>query len=79
MRFLKGALPNISLALSIAMLVVVYIDRRNPMMGFLSGAPFFVLALLTGLASIVTAIVLYHTWRKPKKSRRKTEKVTIDT
>ena len=79
MRFLKGALPNISLALSIAMLVVVYIDRRNPMMGFLSGAPFFILALLTGIASIATAIVLYSSWRKPKKRKKKAEKVLIDT
>ena len=79
MRFLKGALPNISLALSIAMLVVVYIDRRNPMMGFLSGAPFFILALLAGIASIATAIVLYSSWRKPKKRKKKAEKVLIDT
>ena len=79
MRFFRGILPHISIALNICLIVVVYLDRRNPMMGFLSGAPFFVLALLTGLASIMTAIVLYHTWRKPKKSRRKTEKVTIDT
>lgn len=79
MRFLKGALPNISLALSVVMLVVVYIDRRNPMMGFLSGAPFFILALLSGIASIATAIVLYSSWRKPKKRKKKAEKVLIDT
>ena len=79
MRFLKGALPNISLALSVVMLVVVYLDRRNPMMGFLSGPPFFILALLAGLASIATALVLYHSWRKPKKRRRKAEKVSFDT
>ena len=79
MRFLKGALPNISLALSIAMLVVVYIDRRNPMMCFLSGPPFFILALLTGIASIATSIVLYKAWRKPKKRKKNAEKVLIDT
>ena len=79
MRFLKGALPNISLALSVVMLVVVYIDRRNPMMGFLSGAPFFILALLTGVTSIATAIVLYRSWRKPKKGKKKAEKLLIDT
>ena len=41
MRFLRGILPNISLALSVCLVVVVYLDRRNPMMGFLIGAPFF--------------------------------------
>ena len=42
MRFLRGILPNISLALSVCLVVVVYVDRRNPMMGFLIGAPFFI-------------------------------------
>lgn len=79
MRFLKGVLPNISIALTLALLVVIYLDRRNPMMGFLSGAPFFVLALLAGIASIATAIVLYASWRKPKKRKKKAEKVSIDT
>jgi len=79
MRFLKGALPNISLALNLALVIVVYLDRRNPMMGFLIGAPFFTLVVLTAAASIATAIVLYSQWRKPKKPRRKAEKVSIDT
>ena len=79
MRFLKGALPNISLALTIALMVVIYLDRRNPMMGFLSGARLFVLALLAGIASIATSVVLYSAWRKPKKRKKKAEKVSIDT
>lgn len=79
MRFMKGALPNISIALTLVLLVVVYLDRRNPMMGFLSGAPFFILALLTGMASVATAVTLYATWRKPKKAKRKVEKVTNNT
>lgn len=79
MRFLKGALPNISLALNLALVIVVYLDRRNPMMGFLIGAPFFTLVVLTAAASVATAIVLYSQWRKPKKRRRKAEKVSIDT
>jgi len=79
MRFLKGALPNFSLALSLALVVVVYLDRRNPMMGFLMGAPFFTLVVLTAAASVATALVLYSSWRKPKKRRRKAEKVSIDT
>lgn len=79
MRFLKGALPNISLALTVALMVVIYLDRRNPMMGFLSGAPFFVLALLAGVASIATSVTLYSSWRKPKKGKRKAEKVSNNT
>lgn len=79
MRFLKGILPNISIALSICLVVVVYLDRRNPMMGFLMGAPFFTLAVACAVTSIATAIVLYAQWRKPKKRRKKAEKVSIDT
>lgn len=74
MRFLKGVLPNISIALTIALLVVVYLDRRNPMMGFLIGAPFFTLVVVTGAASIATAIVLYSEWRKRKKRRNPSDK-----
>ena len=69
MKFLKAVLPNISMALTVALMIVVYLDRRNPMMGFLSGAPFFILALLAGIASIATAVVLYYSWRKPGKSQ----------
>lgn len=79
MRFLKNVLPNLSLALSLALVVVVYLDRRNPMMGFLMGAPFFVLVVLTAAASVVTALVLYCSTRKSQKSKRKTEKVAIDS
>lgn len=78
-RFLRGVLPNISMALTLALLIVVYLDRRNPMMGFLSGAPFFVLAVLAGAASIATSLVLYGQWRKPKKRRSKGQKVKIDS
>ena len=79
MRFLKGALPNISLVLTVALMVVIYLDRRNPMMGFLVGAPFFILALMTGIASIATSVVLYSDWRKSKKQKRKAEKMSNDT
>ena len=35
MKFLKAVLPNISIALSLSLLVLVIVDNRNPMMGFL--------------------------------------------
>lgn len=82
MRFLKGVLPNISIALSAALLIVVYLDRRNPMMGFLMGAPFFTLVVLTGVASIATGVVLYSEWRKKKKWKNppsKDQKISNNT
>lgn len=79
MRFLRSFLPHISLALSVSLLVVVYLDRRNPMMGFLVGAPFFTLAVLACAASAATAVVYCIDQRKPKKRRKKAEKVSNDT
>ena len=69
MRFLKAALPNIAISLNIALLVVYYLDMRNPMMGFLVGTPFYTLAILTGICSIASAVMLYITWRKGSSSR----------
>ena len=77
MRFFRGILPHISIALSICLVVVVYLDRRNPMMGFLMGAPFFILACAAAASSIATAVTLYIQWRKPKKQKQKQEKTTF--
>lgn len=79
MRFWKGFLPNACIALNIALLIVIYLDRRNPMMGFLMGAPFLVLAIATGVASVCVAVTLYAQWRKPKKRRKKPEKMAENT
>jgi len=82
MRFLKGALPHICIALNICLLVIVYLDRRNPMMGFLVGAPFFVVVVACVAASVTVAGLLYYDWRKPKKRRNKqqnTEKIQNNT
>ena len=67
------------MALSICLVVVVYLDRRNPMMGFLMGAPFLVLVIAVAAASVATAITLYAQWRKPKKRKQKAEKPVNNT
>lgn len=77
MRFFRGILPHISIVLSICLVVIVYLDRRNPMMGFLMGAPFFILACGVAVTSIATGITLYIQWRKPKKRKQKSEKPAI--
>lgn len=68
MRFLKAALPNIAIALNVALFVIYYLDMRNPMMGFLVGTPFYTLAILTGICSIASAVMLFVTWRKGNAS-----------
>lgn len=64
MKFLKGFLPNLTIALNLVLLIVIYLDLRNPLMGFLIGTPFLMLVCLCVLCSITTAIVLYADWRK---------------
>lgn len=66
MRFLKGFLPNLTIALNLALLIVIYLDLRNPLMGFLVGTPFLTLAGSCCACSVATAIVLYADWRKKR-------------
>jgi hypothetical protein len=63
MRFLNGVLPNLTIALNLVLLIVMYLNSRNPMMGFLVGAPFLVLIIASCVCSIATAILLYAKWR----------------
>ena len=63
MRFLNGVLPNLTIALNLVLLIVMYLNSRNPMMGFLVGAPFLVLIIASCVCSIATAILLYANWR----------------
>lgn len=75
MKFLHAALPNLTIALNVALMVVIYLDRRNPMMGFLVGAPFMVLAACCCICSIATGVVLYASWRKAKNQEREQSKI----
>ena len=70
MKFMRAVLPNLTISLNLALLIVFYLDLRNPMMGFLIGAPFLVLAACTCLSSIATAILLYADWRRMVKRRQ---------
>lgn len=74
MKLLKEILPNVSLAFSIALGVVTYVDNRNPQMGFLRGTPAQILIYLTVAFSVATALVLYISWRREKANSDTTEK-----
>lgn len=79
MRFLKAVLPNITIALNLSLLVVCYLDMRNPMMGFLVGTPFYTLAALSCIFAVVTAVVLFASWRKDNKMPVDVKKEQNDT
>ena len=63
MKFLYAMLPNLTISLNLVLLIVMYLNSRNPMMGFLTGAPFLVLIILSCVCSIATAVLLYANWR----------------
>ncbi len=77
-KFLRGFLPNLTIALNVALLIVFYLENRNPMMGFMVGAPFLTLAISSCVCSIGAAIVLYASWRKPKKRKPKADEEKME-
>ena len=64
MKFLKAVLPNISIALSLSLLVLVIVDNRNPMMGVLRSVQAQILIAVASVIAIATAAVLYAVWRR---------------
>lgn len=70
--FWRKWMPNLSLCLNLALVVVIYLDMRNPMMGFLEGMPFLVLSGAAILASICTAVTLYGDSRRSSRKHKHT-------
>ena len=64
MKFLRAILPNLTIALQLALLVLVILDVFNPRVGLLSGVPFVVLFAASFVCAVATAVVLYADWRK---------------
>lgn len=76
MGFLKWILPHLAIAFSVSVFIVTILDDFNPMMGFLTGAPFRVLVIAAMVCSVGTAVLYMFRPRKSKKrSRGKFEKV----
>ena len=74
MKLFHAVLPNLAISLNISLMIVIYLDMRNPMMGFLVGAPFVTLAASACICSIVSAIVLYGSYRKMKNQLNSRQK-----
>lgn len=70
MKFLKSFLPNFTIVLSIALVVLLYLDNRNPMMGFLYGKPFVLLGVTLAICSISVSIMYYISWQKERSSKK---------
>ena len=64
MKFFRAILPNLAIALQLALLVLVILDIFNPRVGLLSGLPFVLLFAAAFIAAVVTAVILYADWRR---------------
>ena len=67
MKIIHAIVPNLSISLNLALMIVIYLDMRNPMMGFLEGVPVYVLAASACITSIISAVTLYAAYRKDQK------------
>ena len=68
MRLFHVIVPNLAVSFDLALMILLYFDMRNPMMGFLEGAPFYVVAALACVLSIISAVLLYATHRKSQRN-----------
>lgn len=71
MKFLKFFLPNLTIAMSVGLVILLYLDNRNPMMGFLYGKPFMLFGVVLALCSIAVSIMYYVSWCKDKSTKGK--------
>lgn len=67
MKFLKSILPNLSIAMSLALIVLVYVDNRNPLMGFLRSTQAQIFIVIAAVLALATGIVLYASWRSENR------------
>ena len=70
-KFTEKIIPNISIALSLALLTVMIFNIFNPMMGFFYGNPIIVLISAECVVSLINGISSYASWRKQRISLKK--------
>lgn len=73
MKLLRSFFPNLAICLDISLLIVVWLDLRNPRMGFLLGKPFLILVSLAMTVSMLTALILYMDSRREAKLKFQAE------
>jgi len=75
MKLLHAVIPNLAISMNIVLIIVIYLDMRNPMMGFLEDTPFYVLSIATAVVSLTSAITLYGSYRKKQKEQDISENI----
>ena len=64
MKFIKAAIPHLTIALALALLVLEICNEYNPFMGFLQGRPAMVLIAATSVCAVCCGALLYAKQRK---------------
>jgi len=57
-KLLNRFLPHLTVSCSLALIVLAIVNGYNPRMGFLQGTEAQILITVTGILSVLTAIVL---------------------
>ena len=76
--FWRKLVPNFSICVHLAMVIVIYLDMRNPMMGFMEGWPFLVLAGFAVLSGIASSVLLYADSRRSRKRKKASNREEIE-
>ncbi len=64
MKLIRRVLPNLCIAMTLALVTLLILDSFNPLLGLLRGLPFLILSLLDAAAAIICAAVLYGDSRR---------------
>lgn len=64
MKFFRSTVPNLTVSLSIAVIVIAVLDFYNPGMGFLHSSAARVLILIAALFSLISSLASYIAWRR---------------
>lgn len=63
MKFFRTIVPNLSISLSLALIVAAILDYYNPLMGFLQSTPARVLIITAAVFAIAASLASYIAWR----------------
>ena len=69
MKIFHTVIPNLAISLNLVMMILIYLDMRNPMMAFIDGTPFYAVAIASCIVSLASAVTLYGAYRKKQKEK----------
>lgn len=75
MKKLKKFMPHLSMSMAVAMAVIVYVDDRNPRMGFLSSVTGRIYSFAFCIIALVAGILLVKEYRRPPVRKQKSAPV----